>query len=325
VQRHQDRTREICRQTGRHLAQGLDSAGGRPDCHHSARVTVRPGGAFHAPRIPTEEEANLPEPPLPLRRDEFEVRSVAVRRSNSSFLALRPHVSVWHPPVMSQRPPAVGEPTSIFGKVGTFRFLHSECRWEWSDAVAQMHGYAPGEVVPTTDLVMSHKHPDDAARVAFLIERMRGHGEPFSSRHRIVDVQGRTHVVLVLGGRSVDADGITVGTEGLYVDVTDLDSETSVEAAVAEFAAYRSAIEQAKGMLMVVYGISAARAFDILAWRSQTSNTKLRALADQLVADFGRELHIDADIRERADHLLLTAHTRLSPGQADRDGCPGGC
>jgi len=47
-------------------------------------------------------------------------------------------------------------------RVGSFRYLRAEDRWEWSDAVAHMHGHA----LPTTALVMSHKHPDDAAYVA---------------------------------------------------------------------------------------------------------------------------------------------------------------
>ena len=43
-------------------------------------------------------------------------------------------------------------------------------------------------------------------------------------------------------------------------------------------------IEQAKGMLMAIYGIDAAAAFDLLKWRSQETNVKLRSLAEQIVA-----------------------------------------
>jgi hypothetical protein len=44
---------------------------------------------------------------------------------------------------------------------GSFTYLAIEDRWEWSDEVAIMHGYRPGTVTPTTELVLSHKHPDD--------------------------------------------------------------------------------------------------------------------------------------------------------------------
>lgn len=199
-------------------------------------------------------------------------------------------------------------------RVGAFRYLRAEQRWDWSDAVARMHGYAPGGVVPTTDIVSFHKHPEDAARVALVIERMT-HGEPFSSRHRIVDTSGATHHVLVVGDRVFDDAGNVIGTEGFYVDLTDfdtaLDDERVMDVAVAEFATYRATIEQAKGMLMVTYDIDAHRAFDILVWRSQATNMKLRDLAAQLLDDFTGGLEIDPAVRRNADHLLLTAHTRL--------------
>ena len=79
---------------------------------------------------------------------------------------------------MSRAPIPVGE------RVGSFRDYRGEDRWEWSEAVERMHGYAPGQVQPTTALVMSHKHPDDAASVARLLDALTGHGRPFSSRHR---------------------------------------------------------------------------------------------------------------------------------------------
>ena len=51
-------------------------------------------------------------------------------------------------------------------RVGWFRFHFADQRWEWSPQVQQMHGYQPGTVVPTTELVLSHKHPDDYGPVA---------------------------------------------------------------------------------------------------------------------------------------------------------------
>ncbi len=89
-------------------------------------------------------------------------------------------------------------------RVGSFQYLRAEDRWEWSDAVAQMHGYAPGQVQPTTAMVMSHKHPDDAAAVAQLIEAMTGKGKPFSSRHRIIDTQESNTKLRKLASQVVD-------------------------------------------------------------------------------------------------------------------------
>ncbi len=197
-------------------------------------------------------------------------------------------------------------------RVGSFRYFRTEDRWEWSDVVAHMHGYAPGQVEPTTALVMSHKHPDDAASVALLIEAMTEDGHAFSSRHRIIDTHGHIHLVLVVGEPMSADDGAVIGSQGFYVDLSDVEDTHTVDAVVADFTAHRALIEQAKGVLMMTYNISADRAFDILVWRSQETNTKLRSLAAQLIHDF-THLQVPSDVRHRADHLLLTAHCRIAP------------
>ena len=68
---------------------------------------------------------------------------------------------------------------------------------------------------------MSHKHPDDAPTVALLIEAVAGQGQPFSSRHRIIDTTGRTHSVLVVGEQLCAGDGTVIGSQGFYVDLSD--------------------------------------------------------------------------------------------------------
>jgi hypothetical protein len=55
--------------------------------------------------------------------------------------------------------------------VGAFRFWFVGQRWEWSDEVALMHGYEPGSVVPTTELLLSRKHPEDRKHVQDLLDR----------------------------------------------------------------------------------------------------------------------------------------------------------
>jgi hypothetical protein len=53
-------------------------------------------------------------------------------------------------------------------------------------------------------------------------------------------------------------------------------------------------------------------AFELLKWRSQETNAKLRALAEQIARDF-LELHYHEDLPPRSayDRLLLTAHHRV--------------
>lgn len=203
--------------------------------------------------------------------------------------------------------------------VGTFRFWFVGQRWEWSDEVARMHGYEPGTVVPTTELLLSHKQPDDRQHVQDLLDHALHLGGSFSSRHRFIDTAGKVHTVIVIGDRMLDDTGAVVGTEGYYIDLTDTFAQTRRQAlsdSLPELFEARAAIEQAKGALMLVYRIDADAAFELLMWRSQHTNTKLRALASQIVAELNSIDPQRDDLRRQFDHLLLTAHTRVG---ADRD------
>jgi hypothetical protein len=63
---------------------------------------------------------------------------------------------------------------------------------------------------------------------------------------------------------------------------------------------------------MYVYRIDDDAAFDLLKWRSQETNTRLRSPAEQLLADI-RTLKQDDDSPDRSmfDRLLLRAHQRV--------------
>lgn len=194
-------------------------------------------------------------------------------------------------------------------RVGWFRLYFDDERWEWSAEVERMHGYEPGTVQPTTALVLSHKHPEDYEQVAATLDEIRRTHEPFSTRHRIIDVQGRTREVVVVSGHFRSDVGEVIGTEGFYVDVTRSveEHQTTITEAVAEIAKHRSTIEQAKGVLMMVYGIDADAAFDLLKWRSQESNIKLRLLAERLMSQFQSLRYGEAPPRRSTfDQILLT-------------------
>jgi len=195
--------------------------------------------------------------------------------------------------------------------VGRFRFFFDDERWEWSDEVQEIHGYAPGEIPnPTTEQVLSHKHPDDYAYVVGVLEDTRRTRTAFSTRHRMIDKQGRHHRVVVVGDLMRDAEGTVFGTEGFYIDVppAEADYEARITEAVADFADNRALIEQAKGMLAVVYGLDDDAAFEILKWRSQQSNMKLRTVAERLVSTFRAMSGPVLPERSVYDNALLTLH-----------------
>lgn len=198
-------------------------------------------------------------------------------------------------------------------RVGPFRFYFADQRWEWSEQVQQMHGYEPGSVVPTTDLVLSHKHPEDRGQIAATIDEILHTHKAFSTRHRIIDTAGNVHQVVVVGDRLYDDRGAVIGTHGFYVDVSTMHEqahEDLMTAKLAEIAENRAAIEQAKGMLMLIYDIDEDAAFNLLKWLSQEANIKLRLLAEQICADF-RGAGPNFGMQSEFDQLLLTAHHRV--------------
>nr|WP_040752557.1 PAS and ANTAR domain-containing protein [Nocardia transvalensis] len=198
---------------------------------------------------------------------------------------------------------------------GEFHYSLAERRWEWSDDLARMFGYEPGTVRPTTELLLSHQHPDDRATGEAVIHRVED-GEPFCGRHRIIDTADRVREVIVIGDYESDDQGTVVGTTGFYIDLTDALEEERNDAldnVLPETIAARAPIEQAKGILALIYGLNSEQAFAVLKWRSQHTNTKLRALAARLVEEARQFDPNSPGARTRFDHVLLTVHELVDP------------
>src|ERR1700733_1632111 len=83
-------------------------------------------------------------------------------------------------------------------RMGWFRYYFDDQRWERSEQVQLLHGYQPGTVTPTPELVVSHKTPADRAKVASTIEKVTHTRGVFSGRHRIIDTKGVVHAVVVI-------------------------------------------------------------------------------------------------------------------------------
>lgn len=199
-------------------------------------------------------------------------------------------------------------------RVGWFRFYFEPQRWEWSDEVHRMHGYQPGEVELTTEIVLSHKHPDDRAQVEDVINDMIDRRVAFSTRHRIVDTCGADKSVVVVGDLFCDDTGDVVGTHGFYVDVTPAspaDVEDEITAKVTAITERRSSIEQTKGMLMLIYDINETSAFNILKSLSQVHNVKLGRLAKQISDDFCAINRESLGSQGLFDQLLFSAPQRV--------------
>jgi PAS domain S-box-containing protein len=235
-------------------------------------------------------------------------------RSRQRFLgrgarANRPNKRDGHQPAPDNQ--AVQSPDlAVLGgtaqRVGTFDYHYSSDTWTWSDTVARIHGYEPGGVTPTTELVLGHKHPDDLAEV---MKQLQESAAPFSSRHRIRTTSGETRNVVVVGDAVTDDNGRIVGTRGFYIDITD-DLKAEVQHGIDEelktILRNRELIEQAKGVLVALYDIDADSAFSILRWRSQQTNVKLARVAARFVADVPKLLKATPRMRAPIDHYLMS-------------------
>lgn len=70
---------------------------------------------------------------------------------------------------------------------------------------------------------------------------------------------------------------------------------------------------------MLVYGIDASAAFNLLKSLSQVHNMKLALLAQQIADDFSTLRESNIASRSKFDQLLLTAHLR-APSPANHPG-----
>lgn len=157
---------------------------------------------------------------------------------------------------------------------------------EWSDGMFGIHGLKPGEVVPTFDLFMAHKHPLDREHVLALWVDLLKAGGQGALLHRINDIRGRERRVFSAIQAMAGPLGHAEYVRGFMVDVTQslrIESQHAAEEAVEGAYAHRDLIEQAKGIVMAMRGIDSQTAFQVLAAQSQHTNTKLHTVAQELL------------------------------------------
>ncbi|KSU76093.1 PAS fold-containing protein [Pseudarthrobacter enclensis] len=192
---------------------------------------------------------------------------------------------------------------------GSFRLNLDTGLSEWSDGLFRIHGYERGMVVPTMDLVLAHKHPDDREAACQLVTTLIRDGGQGSNFHRIIDSKGHEHRVLTVAEADRDEAGRVVTIHGLTIDLTRsmaIESGHAAASALVNAYATRGVIEQAKGIIMGFFNIGPAEAFTVLSKQSQDTNTKVSALAARLVeaADNG------------AVHPILQRWAAPRPGHA---------
>ncbi len=197
---------------------------------------------------------------------------------------------------------------ALSGPFGSFSYTPSTGSWRWSDELYRIHGFEPGDVVPTTELLVAHKHPEDAALAVKVIETTLATGARFSLWHRIVDAHRRVRHVVSVGEGVLDAGGEVAEVRGYMIDVTVVhraECAQEVDEAVRRSAESRAAIEQAKGILMASLGVTDDEAFAVLRTRSQHANVKVRELAQQLVTNLRQTQGPAPELRALVEQTLF--------------------
>ncbi len=194
----------------------------------------------------------------------------------------------------------------VVQQTGRFTYDVLRDRWDWDADVFAIHGYQPGEVEPTTELFLLHKHEGDRDRVEQTFKQAIASGEPFNVYYRIL-AKGAERRVVVVGEGVRGTDGQVVELVGYYLDLTPefaAENAAAADAAVAAAAGARATIEQAKGILMLGYGLDSDAAFAMLSWWSRNRNVKVRDLAERLI-EVAQQGHIShPGLRTLLDALI---------------------
>lgn len=170
---------------------------------------------------------------------------------------------------------------------GTFRADLTGNVWQWSDEVYALHGFEPGQIVPTIDALLAHVHDDDRRGVEQALRGAGTHGI-VSTLHRLVAADGRERVVCLVGQAFAVGPGAEAQLVGHVADLTrpvERRAAALADASIQASARHRADIEQAKALVAVLLDLDDDLAFAQLRRRSNQTNVPLRLLARDLVHD----------------------------------------
>jgi hypothetical protein len=191
---------------------------------------------------------------------------------------------------------------------GRFRGDLATGQWWWSPELYALHGIPAGSVQPTVGLLLSHVLPEDRAVLRESLSAAGAAGTPFAREYRVLRMDGRTRTALLVCEPEADPTGAVTALAGLVVDMTEgrvappadehvRSLETEVEQLRSAMAS-RAAIEQAKGILMLLMGCGDQVAFDLLAHISSHTHRKVREVAVSIIESASGHSTLPDDVRE---------------------------
>jgi hypothetical protein len=189
---------------------------------------------------------------------------------------------------------------------GRYRYDRATQAWWWSPEMFTMHGLPATSPPPATDEYLRYQHAEDRARILRAIAQACADGRAFALETRILRADGRERAVVLVGEPQRCPTGEVVAVEGMCVDITDSRPpgladrtralETEVEQMRAAMAS-RAAIEQAKGILMLLTSCGDQVAFDLLAHISSHTHRKVRDVAEIITRSAAGAMRLPHDVR----------------------------
>ncbi|MGY1820695.1 ANTAR domain-containing protein [Geodermatophilus sp. SYSU D00079] len=231
-------------------------------------------------------------------------------------------------PMLSPARPAPAPPTSVRPTpgpsasrgarsarrlAGRFRYERRTGTWTWSPEMTTLLDCGHGGAHPCTELLVRSMHSGDRPNALAAIASACTDGLPFSMRVRLRGRGGTERPGVLIGEPVLDPAGAVEALEGLLVEVpaepvhhphgdagADGDRVRALETEVAQLRTAmgsRAAIEQAKGIVMLLTGCGDQVAFDVLAHISSNSHRKVRDVAVAITESAAGHATLPDDIR----------------------------
>ena len=198
---------------------------------------------------------------------------------------------------------------------GRYRYDRRAGTWSWSPEMSVLLNLARNGAHPCTELLVHSLHPGDRPRVLEAIAGACSAGLPFAVRVRLGSRGAGERPAVLVGEPAVDAAGVVDALEGVLVEVppepqppaprpgaaeTEDDRVHALETEVSQLRtamSSRAAIEQAKGILMLLTSCGEQVAFDLLAHISSNSHRKVRDVAVAIVESAAGHAGLPEDIQ----------------------------
>jgi hypothetical protein len=190
---------------------------------------------------------------------------------------------------------------------GRYRYDRRTGGWWWSPEMFTVHGLPGTSAQPATEECLRFQQEEDRTRIIDALTHACTDSRAFVLETRIVRADGRDRAVVLVGEPQRDATGDVVAVEGVCVDITegrppgsDVERAQALEAEVGQMRAAmasRAAIEQAKGILMLLTSCGDQVAFELLAHISSHTHRKVRDVAEVITRSAAGLCRLPDDVR----------------------------